>query len=387
MTRLAAGVWLTLVAAAAIVGGCKSGSQAEGNSTTGAIRVGVTLPLSGALAPYGKGVLDGARLAVEKVNKAGGIGGRSLELVVEDNKGDKTDTRSSIQKLAGIDQVAAILGPITSTNSLAAKLEADRLKVPILSPTATNDQVTVNCPYMFRACYVDSFQGRVVANYAYATLGVRKAAILIDKNSDYSKGLSASFRKAFEAAGGQVTAEEGYQQKDTDFGSQLARVKGSGAELIFVPGYPPEVPQIVKQAKVVGFAGRLCGGDGWDNEAVLQNAGENLDGCFLVGAFSPQDPRPMVQDFVRDMKAATGRLPGSFEALGHDSILLLAEAMKRGATRQAVADGLHAVRNLEAVSGKISITPGGDAEKDAVVLKIVRDGEAFRTQYVASVSP
>jgi branched-chain amino acid transport system substrate-binding protein len=377
MARLVWSLMLGLTVAVAAVG-CKARAE---------VPIGVTVPLSGSLASYGNNVLAGARLAVERVNKAGGIGGRPIALVVEDNRGSNTDTLSSIRKLSGIDRVAAIIGPVTSTNALAAKLEASRLQVSVLTPTATNDQVTANCPFMFRACFVDSFQGRIVANYAYATLGIRKAAILTDKSSDYSKGLSASFKKAFEAAGGQVAAEEGYQQKDTDFGAQLARIKNSGAELIFVPGYPPEVPQIIKQAKVVGFPGRLCGADGWDSEAVLQNAGENLEGCFLVGAFSPEDQRPIVQEFVRQMKAATGRTPGSFEALGYDSVLLLAEAMKGGTTRQAIADGLRAIRGLETVSGKITITPGGDAEKDAVILKIVRDGEAFRTQYVASVSP
>jgi len=311
-----------------------------------AIRIGVNVPLSGALAPYGKGVLDGIRLRQRQINAAGGVSGRAIELVVEDNKGEKTDTRTAFKKLAEINRVVAVIGPITSTNALAAKIDAEQYAVPMVSPTATNDQVTANARYVFRACFNDSFQGRIVANYAYQSLGLRRAAVLTDKNSDYSKGLSGSFKSAFERAGGKVVAEEGYQQKDTNFGSQLVRIKKSAAEIIFVPGYPPEVPLIIQQAKVVGFPGRLCGADGWDSQAVLDNSGPNIEGCFLVGAFSPQDSRAVVQAFVRDMKQATGRTPGTFEALGYDSLFLLEKALAAGTTRQEVRAALHAINVL-----------------------------------------
>lgn len=194
---------LAVVAMAGLAGG-------DGPPPAGAtIKIGLNLPLSGSLAPYGKGVMDGAKLRVKQINDAGGVNGAKIELIVEDNKGEKTDTRNVVEKLADIDKVNAIVGPITSSNAFAAKLDAAQYKVPVISPTATNDKVTANCEFMFRACFNDSFQGRIVANYALQQ-GVKKAAIMTDKNSDYSKGLSASFKKFFEAGGGKVVADEGY---------------------------------------------------------------------------------------------------------------------------------------------------------------------------------
>ena len=353
----------------------------------GQINVGVNLPLSGALAPLGRSTLEGVRLRVDRINKAGGIAGRKIALVVEDNRGEKADSRSALKKLAEIDGVVAVIGPITSTNTFAAKIDAEEYHVPLISPTATNDHVTDNAHYVFRACFNDSFQGTVIATYAYKHLGVRKAAVMTDNNSDYSKGLSANFAKAMEAEGGVMAAREGYQQKDTDFGTQLIRIKNSGAEIIFVPGYPPELPLIIKQAKVVGFPGRLCGADGWDNDAVINNSGDNIEGCVIVGAFSPEDDRPMVKEFLADAKAAYGRTPGTFEALGYDSVVLLSKAMDKGAGRQEIADGLHGLKDVEGVSGRITITPRGDAVKSAVVLKIAKEGDRYGAKYVTSIAP
>jgi branched-chain amino acid transport system substrate-binding protein len=371
---------MVLAVVALAPAGCKK-------STAKQIKIGADLPLSGSLAPLGKSALEGMRLRVDQINQAGGIGGRQLVLIVEDNRGEKNDTRSAFKKLSEIDGVVAVIGPITSTNTFAAKIDAEQYHVPLITPTATNDKVTDNAHYIFRACFNDSFQGTVIATYAFNSMGVKKAAVLTDKNSDYSKGLSENFTKAFTAAGGGVTAAEGYQQKDTDFGTQLIRIKNSGAEIIFVPGYPPELPLIIKQAKVVGFTGRLCGADGWDNDAVINNSGDNIENCIIVGAFSPEDQRPMVQSFLAAAKAATGRTPGTFEALGYDSVELLAQALQKGMDRQTLAEALHALKDVEGVSGRITLTPRGDAVKSAVILKIARDGDKYAAKYMTSIAP
>jgi branched-chain amino acid transport system substrate-binding protein len=392
-------VLLSAVVAAWIVPGQAAGQDKAASAPTPAsapapaapsgpdIKVGIDLPLSGPLVALGKSALDGVRLRVEEINRSGGVGGRKIALVVEDNRGEKADTRSAFKKLAEIDHVAAVIGPITSTNTFAAKIDAEQLHVPLISPTATNDKVTDNSHYIFRACFNDSFQGTVIATYAFAHLGVKKAGVMIDKNSDYSKGLSANFTKALESAGGQVVATEGYQQKDTDFGTQLIRIKNAGAQIIFVPGYPPELPLIIRQAKVVGFPGRLCGADGWDNDSVINNSGDNIEGCVIVGAFSPEDRRPIVKEFLSGAKAAFGRAPGTFEALGYDSLLLLGKALEKGTDRQALADALHGLKDVEGVTGKITLTPRGDALKSAVILKIVKDGDKYVAQYVDSIAP
>lgn len=368
---------VTAMAAFVLAGaaGCKKNTD---------IPVGVNLPLSDSLSAYGKNTLEGIELRVKQINAAGGINGRKIRLEIQDNRGKDTDTRSAFKKFTGIDGVVAVLGPITSTRALAAKMDAQQTKTAMITPTATNDLVTANSRYVFRACYNDSFQGREVARYAYET-GLRKAAVMIDTGSDYSKGVSASFKKAFEAAGGKIVAEENYQGTDTNFGSQLVRIKTSGAETIFLPAYPPNVQDIIRQAKVVGFTGRLCGSDGWDNSTVIENSGENIEGCFYMAAYWPGEDRPMVRDFVRDMSAVSGRAPGSFEALGYDAMLLLGEALKKGADRESIPDAMRGLKDVETVTGTITITPGGDAVKGAVLLKIVKEDGKHVPQLVKKI--
>lgn len=351
------------------------------------IKVGVNLALSGSLAPYGKATLDGIKLKTDEINNAGGIGGNKIVLVIEDNKGDQTETKNAYKKLAGSDKVITVIGPITSTNAIAVRRDAAELKVPVISPTATNDKVTLRNRYMFRTCFNDSFQGRIAANFAIKEKGYKTAAILVDMNSDYSKGLSESFRKAFEAAGGKIINQEGYQQKDTEFGAQLKKIKESVAQTVFVPGYPPELPLIIKQAKVIGLDARLCGADGWDNEAVINGSGNNIEGCFIVGAFSREDNRDAVRNFVTSFEKKYNDKPGTFAALGYDSVSMLAEALKKGTTPETVKDGLHAIKDFEAVTGKTTVTPDGDVEKNAVILEITREGDKYVAKYKATVNP
>lgn len=349
------------------------------------IKVGVTLPLSGPLAPYGKPTLDGIKLRVEEINAAGGVNGNAIALIVEDNQGDATTAINTYNKLAGSDGAVAVLGPITSTAALAVRRSAAELKVPVISPTATSDKVTRKHGYMFRACFNDSFQGQVIANHI--AKDIHKAATLTDMNSDYSKGLAKSFADAMVAQKGEVVAAEQYQQKDTDFSAQLKKIKDSGAEIVFVPGYPPELPLIIKQAKAIGLDARLCGADGWDNDTVINGAGDNVEACLLVGAFSPEDTREKVQSFMANFEKVYGTHPGTFEALGYDSASMLAEALKTGVLPEDVRKGLSTLKNFEAVTGNITVNEDGDAIKSAVILKIVRDGEKFKTTYVTTVDP
>ncbi len=372
---------LTLAAAWLTAGGLRAAEPAA------AIKIGANLPLSGNLAPFGKPALEGIRLRVAEINAAGGVNGRPLELVAEDNKGDATEAVNIVNKLAGTDQVAAIIGPLTSTCTLAMRRTAKELKIPVITPTATNDKITQKNGWLFRACFNDSFQGTAVANHAARNLGAKKAAVLIDQNSDYSKGVCASFKKAFTAAGGQVVAEESYQQKDTEFGPQLKKIRDRGADVLFVPGYPPELQLIIKQAKVAGVTARLCGADGWDNDSVVNGSGPNIDGSFIVGAFSPEDQRPVVRQFLAAYAAKGLGKPGTFDALGYDSVSLLAEALKRGTDGAAVRQGLLAIPGLEAVTGTIRFNPNGDAVKSAVILDITRTGDRFATRYAATVAP
>ena len=347
------------------------------------IKVGVILPVSGPLTPFGKSTLEGIKFGIDEINKQNGVKGRPVKLIVEDNKGDKTQSVLAYKKLCGINRVVAVLGPITSTNSLAVANHTRKLKVPTISPTATNDRVAPKSPYMFRACFNDGFQGKVVANYAITHKNFKTAAIITDLGSDYSKGLGISFKKYFSEAGGTVVIEESYQQKDTEFGAQLSRIKTSKAEVIFVPGYPPEVPLIIKQAKVVGVNAAFCGADGWDHDSVISNSGENIIGSFIVGAFSQDDQREAVQKFVQSM----GPGVGTFEALGYDAASILIEAMNSGISSEAIKAGLHSIKDFEAVTGIININSKGDAVKSAVIMSIEKDGNAYIKKYKTTLHP
>ncbi len=385
------GVYRRMVGAAALVAavagmvlavGC--GSEAE----EGTIRIGVIVPLSGNLSPLGSSTLEGIEYRVEQINAAGGIDGRMLTLKVEDNRGDQSQSISAFKKLTGLGGVTAVIGPITSTNALAVANPVTQAGVPTVTPTATNDQVAPASPFLFRACFKDSFQGEVVAQYALGQ-GITSAATMTELSSDYSIGLVRSFMQAFRKGGGTIAAEVSYQEKDTEFGPQLSQIKESGAKLVFVPGYPGEVPLILKQAKVMGLAATFCGADGWDHQDIIQQSGDQIVGAFFSGAFSPEDQREIVQNFVTAMTARTGTEPGSFEALGADSVTLIVEAIKAAGSTEATAvrDAMTRLEKVTTVTGPITMTADGDARKSAVVMGVVKAGDGYDKKYLATIQP
>ncbi len=352
------------------------------------LRLGVSLPLSGNLASFGQSTLTGIKFAVEELNQAGGLGGHPVVLEIEDNKADQDQTITGYKKLENLKQVAAVIGPITSTNSLAILDDVTAAKCPTISPTATNDKVAPGSPYMFRACYCDSFQGQIVASYALTTLKLKTAAVMVDKGSDYSIGLTRSFKAAFTKGGGRIVAEESYKQGDTEYGAKLAPIKNAGAELVFVPGYPGEVPLILKQAGRMGLTAKFCGADGWDHPDIITQSGDKIVGSFLVGAFAVEDQRPEVQRFVKAMAARGQGDVGGFEALGYDSVSLLAAAAKaKGTTREQLREGLLSLKAVPCVTGAITMTPDGDAIKAAVVLGVDKVDGKYVKKYLATVNP
>ena len=384
-------IWLAAIMALALVTGCTKktdttdGGGADG--TSGEFKVGVILPLSGDLANYGQTTLAGVDLRVKELNAAGGINGQKVVLVVEDNKGQQADTLSAYKKLSTLSNVSVVIGPITSTNTMAVAPTTSLQKVVVVSPTATNDLAAPMSDYVFRTCFTDGFQGQVVATYAYRDLGLRKAAIFTETGNDYSMGLGANFKKTFAALGGQLVAEKSYNKADKDFGPQLEAIKASGAEVVFVPGYPGEVPLILKQAAVKDVQAVFCGSDGWDNEEILQGSGDTIVGSFMVGAFSADDQRAEVQTFVKAIKQEITGEPGFFEAQGYDTMSVIAEAAKSGSGREDIRSGLLKIKGMKLVTGTISIQPNGDATKSAVVLQVGKEGESYIKSYVKTVDP
>jgi len=366
---------------AAWLSGCGPGGDQKEAGTPGAavaIPVGHVASLTGDTATFGQSTDRGMRMAFEQINALGGVLGRPLDLLSEDDRSITEEARTAAQKLLQRDQVVALLGEIASSRSLAAAPEAQRARVPMISPGSTNPRVTEVGDYVFRACFIDPFQGTVMARFATEELGVKKVAILFDFKQDYSVGLADFFRKTFTSLGGEIVADERYTSGDIEFRAQLTTIRAAKPEAIFVPGYYTELGLIAKQARELGIDVPLLGGDGWDSEKTLEIGGSAVEGYYFSTHYAADSDSPKVQDFVRRYKEKYGATPDAMAALGYDTAGILADALRRaGDTEGAkLRDAIAATQNYEGVTGRISIDPARNARKDAVVLKI--EGGKFR---------
>lgn len=365
-----------------------SGSSGGGSGDAEVIKIGANLELSGGVASYGQSIAEGVDLAVEEINASGGIDGKKLEVVKVDNKSEAAEATNAAIKLTSQDKVTAIIGAATSGNTVAQAQIANQENTILLTPSGTSPNVTVGedglNEYVFRMCFIDPFQGTVAANFAANELGVRKAAIFADSASDYAKGLAASFKETFEAAGGTIVAEEAYVAKDTDFRSTLTRIKGQNPEFVFIPGYYEEVGLIIKQAREMGLNVPFMGADGWDSPKLIELAGaENLNNTFITNHYSSEDPDEKIQNFVTKFKEKyNGKSPDAFNALGYDSVYLLADAIKRAGSTDPVAikDALAATKDLSLVTGIVTIDENHNPVKSATVLEYVDGKQTFKTK-------
>ena len=269
-------------------------------------------------------------MAADEINAAGGINGRQVQLIHEDDQGEPGKAATVVTKLINQDQVRALLGEVASTNSLAAAPNAQEAKMPMISPSSTNPKVTQVGDYIFRVCFIDPFQGEVMAKFAANSLKAKKAAILFDSNSDYSKGLIQFFKASFTKLGGEIVTEKAYAQRDRDFNGQLTAIRDLKPDVIYVPGYYQEVGVIAKQTKQLGIKAPLLGGDGWDSPQLWDLGGDSLNGSFISNHYSVDDPTPAIQNFVKRFKANyNGMAPDALAALGYDAMMVLADAIKR----------------------------------------------------------
>ncbi|WP_096226204.1 ABC transporter substrate-binding protein [Geobacillus sp. FJAT-46040] len=392
--KRAAGVFFSLMLTAGLLAGCggnqQGGSSSGGNSGGGGggdvIKIGANLELSGGVASYGQSIAEGLDLALEEINKEG-INGKKLELVKVDNKSEAAEATNGAIKLISQDKVVAIIGSATSTNTLAQVQVANDNKVPLITPTGTNPTITnkdgkVN-EFVFRTSFIDPFQGTVAAKFALNELKVKNAAVLIDSSSDYSKGLAASFKDAFTQGGGKIVAEEAYVAKDTDFRATLTRIKSKNPEFIFLPGYYEEVGLIVKQARELGLNVPIMGGDGWDSPKLVEIAGKDaLNNTYITNHYSSGDPDPKIQEFVKAFKAKYNKVPDAFNALGYDTAYFLADAIKRAGSADPVKikDALAQTKDLQLVSGTLTLNENHDPIKSAVILEYKDGQQQFRTK-------
>ncbi len=340
------------------------------------ILLGEYASMTGALATFGQSSDNALKMATAEVNAKGGLLGKPIEIALEDDGSRAEQVPLAINKLISEKNVLAIFGEVASSNSLAAAPICQAAGVPMLSPTSTNPAVTKVGDYIFRACFIDPFQGSVMAKFAGGDLNAKTVAIFTDVKSDYSKGLTEFFKKQFVAQGGKIVSEENYRAGETDFRGQLTNIKAKNPDVIYVPGYYTEVGNIAVQARSLGIDVPLLGGDGWDSPKLFEIGGKAVNGCYASNHYSPENQDPKVAKFVADYKKKYGETPDALAAVAYDAAYIMFDAIKRsgGTDRAKLRDALASTKNFDGVTGKTSIDKDRNAQKPIVILKI-QDGK------------
>ena len=349
----------------------KSNEAPQQNRST--IKIGFFGDLTGPTFNFGRSAYNGVLMAASEINQNGGINGRPIDVVIEDDRGSPEEAARLTAKLIDQDKVVAIIAGGTSGNSRAAAPKAQASHIPLISPSSTDPAVTQTGNYIFRTCFVDSFQGEVMASFAANTLKAKKAAILFDFNSPYGRGLTDFFELSFRKLGGDIVNKQSYTQGDADFKGQLSSIKAAEPDVIYIPGYYGDVALIAKQARALGMNQPLLGGDGWDAPELWQLGGDALNNSYMSTHYSVDNPAPVIQSFVHEYKQRYQNLiPDAHAALAYDATRLLFDAINRaGATDSAkLRDALAQTKNFNGVTGIINMDADRNAIKPAVVLKL-----------------
>ena len=372
-------VWALSALLAGGCGGGKNPPAAQG------IPIGFFGALTGPQATFALSGKNGAKLAAGQLNRAGGDLGKQLELLVEDDHNEASEAASAVSSLITRDHVVALIGENASSRSLAAAPIAQNYQVPMVSPSSTNVAVTKKGDYIFRVCFVDSYQGKALATFARRNLKAATAALLVDAKSDYSVGLAEAFRQAFTGFGGRVVADLKYAEGDSDFSAQLTAIRPSKPDIVVVPGYYTDAGLIARQARGLGIEAALLGADGWDSPKLTEIGGSAVEGAYFSNHYSVEDPSPAVRAFVDDYRRAYGADPDSIAALSYDAARLIADAMRRAGSTEGkrVRDALAATQDFPGVTGRITMDADRNPVKPAVILKV--EGGKFR--FAASIAP
>ena len=362
--------------AALMATACRPGPEtqtaAQTADSSGDIPVGVYGALTGDQAAFGTSTVNGVRIAADEINAAGGVLGRKIRLVVEDDQGRAEEAASVVTKLITSDRVEALIGENSSNQSLAAAPIAQANGVPMISPSSTNPAVTEKGDYIFRVCFTDPYQGKALATFARSNLKLNNAAILVDRKNDYSVGLAGVFRKDFEASGGRIVAEQSYSGGDTEFRPQLTAIKAASPQVVFIPGFYTEVGQIAIQARDLGLNAPLVGGDGWDSPVVIQIGGKAIEGSYFSDHYFVGDTRPVVQKFVAEYERRHGKKPEATAALGYDALHIWANAARRAGSldKKLIRDQIATTKDYDGVSGKTTMGPDRNPQKPVAMIKI-----------------
>ena len=350
------------------------------------IRVGHFASLTGKEASFGQAARKGVELAIDEVNARGGVLGRPLELHGDDIQSKAGESATVVKKLISRDRVVAVLGGNASANSLEAAPICQQARVPMIAISSTNPRVTTSGSYIFRVCFIDPFQGTVLAKFARTTLHARRVALLTSVSAPYSVGLSDVFRREFTAAGGKIVTEQKYSEGDKDFHAQLTAIRAAAPDAIAATGYYSEAALICQQARELGLNLPIFGGDGWEAPQLLELGGPAVEGTYYSTHYSTESPAPEVREFIQKFHARfDGETPDAVAALGYDAVMLLADALRRAGTTAgpALRDAIAVTKNFPGVTGRTTIDAQRNAAKPAVILT-VKDG---RLKFVESIQP
>jgi len=362
------------------------------------IRIGINAPLTGDIPKVGEGTKFAAQMWLDDVKAAGGIEVKGkkypVELIIEDNESKAESAVQATTKMMTVDEVLVMVGPQASKQAVPAGGIANRLRTPMISPWSTNPDTTKDRPYVFRAPFLDPFQGPVVANFITQEFKFTKAAVLYDVASDYPKGLAEFFKKGWEErhGPGSVVAFESFTTKDTDFSSQLTKIIKSGAEVLFTPQYYNEVALIVKQARQLGWKKPIVGSDSWGSAETVQLCGKDCHGLFFSTHYAAAGATGATKAFIDRYRARFGYVPDDVAALTWDSLLIVQQAIEEsgGLTgkiktdRDRVRDAMSRIKNFKGITGEMSFTEEGDPIKCAVIVRISDAGEF---EFYKSVCP
>jgi branched-chain amino acid transport system substrate-binding protein len=368
------------------IAGCtkKDTTTTNTNSTAASsteIVVGEVGSMTGSEATFGTSTHNGIALAFEQINAAGGVKGKKFKLITLDDQGKPDEAATAVTKLITQDKIAALLGEVASSRSLAMAPIAQSHGVPMITPSSTNPKVTEQGDYIFRVCFIDPFQGTVMAKFAKETLKIKNVAILRDVKNDYSVGLADFFTQTFTKNGGTIVVDQSYSAGDMDFKSQLTAIRAKKPDAIYVPGYYTEVGLIARQAKELGLDVPLMGGDGWDSPKLTEIGGKSIEGSYFSNHYSPEDQSPVVQKFIAEFKAKYGIVPDGLAAMGYDAAKVLADAMTRAPdlASTSVKAAIAATKEYPGVTGVITLNEHRDPVKSAVVLKVAAGGYKYQT--------
>jgi branched-chain amino acid transport system substrate-binding protein len=387
MTRPAAS---RLLLAAVLLAGAAACERKSDNAVdaNGDIVIGMYGSLTGDGASFGQSSKDGTQLAVDEINDAGGLlNGRKFKLLIEDDQSKPEEAASAVTKLITQDKVVAVLGEVASRRTLAAAPVAQRYQIPLITPASTNERVTKVGDYIFRVCFIDPFQGEVLAKFAFNDLKARKVAILKNIAEDYSVGLTDSVTQHFTALGGTVLPPVGYSGADADFKAVLTQIRAATPDAIFATGYYSEAGIIVRQARELGMKMPILGGDGWVGDA-LANGREALNNTFISNHYSGDNPAPIVQNFVASYRKRFEKEPDAIAALAYDAVKVLADAMTRANSTDGpkVRDAL-AKADVAGVTGQLKMNPERNVDKPAVVQEVTYANRQVKFVYKTTINP